>query len=319
MQILYAPTETNVLGELTYLDGDVSAGSSLLTVKNSQGFSTDDYLIIKRLGTEQAELKQIATINGTTITLSSPLSFAHVDGTQVQKIYYNQRKFYSCSSKTGTYQLISGGTKDIEVDRPSGTFFEDSTGTSSTWYKATYYNSTTLIETSLDDAVATKASQSDHYTSIYAIRKQAGFEEAYGISDELISDYRDEAENEFESRIASVYSTPLSSKPKIGRQIVNLLAAGNLLVKEYGMEADIEISKSGARMITRANDLIEKILDGSLKLIDDDGNLIGTQDIFKASTSNEYDGTTKDKGEIFTLEDEEFHAADPTTGYGATH
>ena len=320
MNILNAPTESSVLGELTYLSADVSANSSSITVENADGFSADDYLVIEKIGTEQAELRQIGSISGTTITLTSAVSFNHKNRIQVQKIYYNQRKFYSSSSKTGTYQAIpNGNPKDIEVDRPDGTFFEDDNGTSSTWYKATYFNSTTSTETSLDDAIPTQASQSNHYVSIYEIRKQAGFEEAYGITPELINEYRQEAENEFEGRIASVYSTPLSSKPKIGRQIVKLLAAGNLLLKEYGIEADIETSKSGARMIERANSLIDQILDGKLKLIDDDGKLIGTQNIFLASTSNEYDGTTRDKGELFTLEDEEFHATDPSTGYGATH
>jgi len=304
MQILVAPTETSVLGELTYLDGNVSAGATSIVVENAQGFNADDYIVIERLGTEKAELKKIASINEQTITLSSALSFAHKDGIQIQKIYFNQRKFYSSSSKDGTYTLISGGTKDIEVDRPDGTFFEHAEGTSSTWYKATYYNETTGAETSLDDAVPCQGSQSNHYTSIYAIRRQAGFEEAYGIPDEVIADYRDEAENEFESRIATAYSTPLSSKPKIGRQIVNLLAAGNLLMKEYGMEADIEISKSGARMIERANDLIEKIVEGKIKLIDDDGNLIGTQSTQDVSGSNEFISSSWDTGELFNLGDE---------------
>jgi len=304
MQILVAPTETSILGELTCLDGDVSAGATSISVENAQGFDTNDYIVIERLGTEKAELKKIASINNQTITLSSALSFGHKDGIKVQKIYFNQRKFYSSTSKDGTYSLISGGVKDIEVDRPDGTFFEHAEGTSSTWYKATYYNETTGTETSLDDAVPCKGSQSDHYTSIYAIRRQAGLEEAYGIPDEVIADYREEAENEFESRIATVYSIPLSSKPKIGRQIVNLLAAGNLLIKEYGMEADIEISKSGARMIERANNLIEKIVEGKIKLIDDDGNLIGTQTTQDVSGSNEYVGPSWDTGELFNLGDE---------------
>ena len=319
MQVLNATTESNCLVELTYLNGDVSAGGISLTVDNGQGYATNDYLVIERKGTEQAEIRKIATVSGTTITLSLALSFAHKDGIQVQKILYNQRKFYSCATKTGTYALISGGTKDIEVDRPDGTFFEHTDGTSATWYKATYYNETTTTETSLDDAIATQGSESNHYTSLYAIRKQAGFEDAFGISNEIISDYRDEAENEFESRIATVYSTPLSEKPKVGRQIVNLLASGNLLIKEYGMEADIEISKSGSRMIERANELIEKIVNGTLKLIDNDGDLMGSQDTLTATGSNTYDSAKYNKGSLFTLEDEVFRAADPDTGAGATH
>lgn len=321
MQILVSPTEENVLTELTYLNGDVAVGATSITVDNGQGYATNDYLITERRRTEKAELRKISTVSGQTITLSSALSFAHKDGIQVQKILYNQRKFYSCTTKDGTYAAISDGTnpKDIEVDRPDGTFFEHAAGTSSTWYKATYYNSTTPTETSLDDAVATQGSESNHYTSLYAIRRQSGFEEAFGIPDEVISDYRDEAENEFESRIATTYSTPLSSKPKIGRQIANLLAAGNLLIKEYGMEADIEISKSGARMIERANSLLEKIADGTLKLIDDAGSLIGTQTTQDVSCSNAYDAAKYNRGEIFSLEDEEWQAANPETGAGATH
>ncbi len=278
-------------------------------------------MVIGRLGSEQTELVLISSITGSTITLDAQTSFAHKKGLEVQKILFNKRIFYTATTKTGIYSPLTGGTKTIEVDRPNGTFFEDAAGTSSTWYKATYYNSTAspTVETHLDDAIPAQGGDSDHYTSIYSIRKQAGFEEAFGVSDEIISDYREEAENEFESRIVSVYPTPLTTKPKIGRQIVNLLAAGNLLIKEYGMEANIEISKSGARMIDRANALIDKILDGSLKLIGDDGSLLGTQGIFLVSGSNVYDGTTQNKGELFTLEDEIFKAADPDTGYGATH
>ena len=311
MKILSAPTESNVLTELSYLASAVSANSATITVDNGQGFSANDYIVIGRISEEQTELKKIASISDETITLDSQLSFAHKEDALVQKILFNQRKFYISTTKTGTYNILSGGTKDIEVDRPDGTFCEDSTGISTSWYKVSYYNVTTDVETSLDDAIAVQADESNHYTSVFDIRRQAGFEEAYGISDEIIFDYRSESENEFESRIATIYSTPLSSKPKIGRQIVNLLTAGNLLIKEYGTEADIETSKSGQRMLDRADELIKKIIDGELKLIDDDGNLIGDRDTFGASGSNTYTDSNNDKGEMFNIGDEEFRFKDP--------
>ncbi|GAF69367.1 unnamed protein product, partial [marine sediment metagenome] len=211
---------------------------------------------------------------------------------------------------TGTYEPAIA-TKDIEIDRPDGTLYEDVTGTSSHWYKATYYNSTTGVETSLDDAIACKAAESEHYTSLWDIRKQAGFEEAFGIKDETISDYREEAENEFDSAIVSIYVLPLSTKPKLVRQIINLLAAGNLLIKEYGMEADVEISKSGQRMLDRAYMLIEKIVDGTLKLLDGDGNVLSLQSSATlASTSNVY-SSADDKGELYNIGDEQFSFKDP--------
>jgi len=292
------------------LSDDIAIATTSISVDNTQGFFIDNYLVIERIGSEIAEIRKIAAtpVSDTDITIEA-MKFAHKDGTQVQKIAFNQRKFYRANAETGTYVVL--GTKDIEVDRPEGTFYEDTLGTSSHWYKCTYYNSTTGVETSLDDAVACQAAESEHYTALSDIRKQAGFEEAFGIKDETISDYRDESENEFEATVVSIYTIPLSPKPKIVRQIINLLAAGNLLIKEYGMEADIEISKSGQRMLDRAYALIDKIVKGELKLVDDDGNELGLKNSATiASTSNVY-GTKDNKGELYNIGDENFSFKDP--------
>lgn len=312
MQILSAPTEDSVLTELTYLSDDIAASSTSLSVENTQGFVINDYLVIERIRNETAEVRKIAAtpVSDTDITIEA-LKFAHKNGTRVQKILFNQRKFYRATSKTGTYAVL--GTKDIEVDRPDGTFYEDTLGLSSYWYKATYYNSTTGVETSLDDAVACQAAESEHYTSLSDIRNQAGFENAFGIKDETIANYRDESENEFEAAVVVKYTIPLSPKPKIVRQIINLLAAGNLLIKEYGMEADIEISKSGQRMLDRAYDLIKKIVDGDLKLVDEDGNELTLKTSATiASTSNVY-SSANDKGELININDENFTFKDPSS------
>jgi len=311
MQILSAPTEDSVLTELTYLSDDVAVAANSISVTNPQGFATDDYIVIERVRSETAEVVKIASVSGSEITLSTALNFLHKDGVRIQKILFNQRRFYRSTSETGSYTLLA--TKSIEVDRPDGTFYEDSTGTSTSWYKSTYYNSTTDVETTLADAVACKAAESEHYTSLWDIRKQAGFEDAFGIKDETIAAYRDEAENEFEAAIVSVYTIPLVPKPKIVRQIINLLAAGNLLIKEYGMEADIEISKSGQRMLDRAYDLINKIVNKTLKLVDDDGDPLTLKtNTTEASTSNVY-SSQSDRGELFNTGDEQFKFKDPSS------
>ena len=311
MQILSAPTEDSVLTELTYLSDDVAVAANSISVTNPQGFATDDYIVIERVRSETAEVVKIASVSGSEITLSTALNFLHKDGVRIQKILFNQRRFYRSTSETGSYTLLA--TKSIGVDRPDGTFYEDSTGTSTSWYKSTYYNSTTDVETTLADAVACKAAESEHYTSLWDIRKQAGFEDAFGIKDETIANYRDEAENEFEAAIVSVYTIPLVPKPKIVRQIINLLAAGNLLIKEYGMEADIEISKSGQRMLDRAYDLINKIVNKTLKLVDDDGDPLTLKtNTTEASTSNVY-SSQSDRGELFNTGDEQFKFKDPSS------
>lgn len=322
MQVLLAPTEDSVLSESTEFSAEEAVAQTQLSVKNAQGFSEDDYVILGRLGHEKAELRQVASVASdlTSITISSATKFVHEEGEPITKIFYNQRKFYRASSETGTYSHLSSESspKEIEVDKPEGTFLEDTGGSSTSWYKATYYNSTTSIETSTDDAIAVQAGESDHYTSIYAIKRRSGFEDAEGISSELVGDFRVEAENEFESRIAVAYSLPLSSKPKLARQIVEYLAAGNLLIKEYGVEANIEISKSGARMLERANSLLNRIVDGTLQLIGEDGNVISSLSKLQVSGSNVWGETNVSRGEMMTLEDEHFRPASPDTGRGST-
>ena len=120
-----------------------------------------------------------------------------------------------------------------------------------------------------------------------------------------------EAENQAESSVATVYSLPFSSIPRIFEQIVRLLASGLLLSKEFGMEADIEINKTGQRKINRAESLLDKISKGLLSLIGEDGDLIAKVSSIKASSSNIYDGTTADKGEMFNIGDELWRAKDP--------
>jgi len=322
MQIVIAPTEEHVLGEVTEISTDEDIGQTELSVQNNSDFSADDYVIVGRLGHESAELKQISSVAADlkSITLKTATKHAHEEGEPITKIFYNQRKFYRASSESGTYSHLSGegSPVDIDVDKMEGTLLEDSTGSSTSWYKATYYNSTTSTETLTTDAIASKAGESDHYTSLYAIRREAGFEDAEGIRDQLISDKREDAENLFESRIATSYSVPLSTKPKLARNIVTKLAAGSLLLKEYGVEANVDISKSGERMIREAENLMDRIVSGDLKLVDDDGSALTATTALEASGSNVYDGSTADKGELFTLEDEHFEAADPSTGKGST-
>jgi len=313
MEILKSPTEEIVFGELTEFSADESVGETVLSCGNASHFSVNDYVVLGRPGSDTAEIRKISAISSdlTTITTDA-IKFTHYKGEPITQIFYNQRQFYRSTSKNGTYSRLEseGSPVDIQIDRPDGTLFEDANGTSTSWYKSTYYNSTTGAETSLDDAIATKARDSEHYTSIFKIKQEAGFEENYYVPDDLVSRYRDEAENQAESMVASIYSLPFSSKPKIFQHIVTLLAGGLLLLKEYGLEADIEIGKTGQRKIDRAEDMLQKIVDGKLILRDEDGNELSRTSIGEASGSNTY-GDAEDKGEYFNLGDENFRPTDP--------
>ena len=313
MQILVAPSESFILSERTTFSADEAASQTVLSVENAGNFSANDYIVLGEIGSETAEVRQVASTDVTSITISVVTSFTHTKDSNIQKLLYNQRKFYRCSTETGTYSHLAseGSPIDIQVDRPEGTEFEDSTGTSASWYKATYYNETSGIETSLADAVATKAGDAEHYTSVYKIKNESGFRDNDYIGSDLVDRYRTEAEAQAEGAVASIYSLPFSSSPKLFQHIVTLLAAGLLLSKEYGMEADVEISKTGQRKIERAQELLEKIQNSTIVLIGEDGTELSKRTDVMASGSNVYDADVADRGELFNLETENFNLTDP--------
>ncbi len=322
MQILIAPTENMILGENTSFSADVAIAETVLTCKNAKNFSTNDYVVLGKIGSETAEIKQISSISTTltSITLSSATKFKHLEDDTIQLIRYDQRKFYRSSTETGTYtELTSEGSPvDISADLPEGTEFEDSAGTSTSWYKATYYNSYSSLESSISDASASKASEAEHYTSIYKIKEEAGFKNNSYIGSDLVDRYRIEAEAQSESSIVGVYQLPFSSHPKIFQHIITLLAAGLLLSKEYGVESDVEISKTGKEKIDRAEELLQKIVDGKIVLLDSDNAQLSKNTAVMASSSNAYNSDKYDKGVFFTLEDENFRAAEHDTGNEST-
>jgi len=320
MNILVASLENNVLGEQTSFDSEKAAGQTELTVKNSQGFSIDDYIILGTIGSETAEVRKISSTTATTITISVATSFLHEKNDPIQLLRFNQRKFYRSTTEDGTYtELISEGSPvDIEVDKPEGTEFEDSTGTSTSFYKVTYYNSTSSLESAIADSIASKASDSNHYTSIYKIKDEAGFKDNSYIGSDVIDRYRTEAESIAESTIAIVYQVPLASTPRIFQHIVTLLSAGFLLSKEYGLTDDTDVSKTGQRKIERAEELLKKITDGEILLLSASNAELSRQTTNLASCSNVYDSTKTNKGSLFTTEDELFKMADPSSGQGST-
>lgn len=313
MQILIAASEDFLFTEKTKFSTDEAIGQTELSCDNASQFSANDYVMLGILGNDTTEMKQISSIASDlkTITLTEDTIHDHAKGALITKMLFNQRKFYRSTSESGTYTHLSGegSPLDIEVDDPRGTLLEDTTGTSTSWYKATHYNSTTSIETALADAIATKAGEAEHYTSLYKIKLEAGMSDNYYVPTEIISDYRDEAENQAESSVATVYSLPFTSKPRIFEQIIRLLASGLLLSKEFGIEMDADISKTGKSKIDRAESLLEKISKGLLSLIGEDGNLISKTSAILASSSNVYN--QEDKGEMFNIGDEHWKAKDP--------
>jgi hypothetical protein len=262
---LYAPTEDFIKIERTELDADSLAGSSVsLTLKDNNGFSDNDFVVIGREGAEQAELAQInaAVTAGQTIQVDT-LKFTHKKGTPVTKYRYNNRKFYGCATAMGSFAELTayGSPVTIQVDDPQGTLLEYTGVEGYLYFKATYYNSETTAESAIADSEAVLADESARYTSLYKIRVQAGLVGNSFISDDRIETKRKQAENEVNSAIFARYVLPLTEVPPLIELITTLLAAGYIDFEEYGPEGE------GVKWLGEARGILKALQKGTQRLI----------------------------------------------------
>ncbi len=289
MKTLIAPTEDFIKVERTKLDADVSAGSDVaLTLLNNDHFSQNDFIVIGQEGSEKAELQQInaAVVAGTAIQVAT-LLFAHKKGETITKYRYNQRKFYGATSETGTYTELTadGSPVTIQVDDPQGTIIEYTGIEGYTYFKSTYYNSQDSTETATDDSEAVLADESKRYTSLYAIRVQAGLTNNPYINDGRIERKRKQAENEINSAIFSRYTLPLSEVPPLIQNICELLAGGYIDYEEFGAEGE------GKKWLGEARALLKSIQKGRQRLITADSAELAT-----VSTTNVLQGLPDNDG-----------------------
>ncbi|MDD5501443.1 MAG: hypothetical protein PHH57_07180 [Candidatus Omnitrophica bacterium] len=159
----------------TRLAADAAASATSSTVENNQGFSTNDYVVFGHLGEEETEIVKITSTTGnTTLGHSDGLVFAHPARTPVAEIKYNQAKIYSDSSETGDFDTLVA-TVDLTPDEDY-TIYDDTAGTSQTWYRVKYFNSTADIYSSFSDPV-----QGQGYTN----------ESLYSIVEEILEEFGD--------------------------------------------------------------------------------------------------------------------------------
>lgn len=126
----------------TYLTAALAVGDTALTVYNNLGFDSDtvanNYIVIGTIGTEEAEVLKITSIaTGVTITASSACVKAHKINEPVHLLKANQIRLYSSTTETGTFTELSKIT--MQYDEPH-TYYNDTAGTATTWYKIVYYN-----------------------------------------------------------------------------------------------------------------------------------------------------------------------------------
>jgi len=128
----------------SFLTADIAAGVTAIPVKNSETFTTaNGLLLIGEIGSGNAELvASITSKTGTVVNLGSATSFIHQVGEPVYQVTYNQVEISRASSSTGSFTVLT--TMNLQWSS-TNTVFNDTTGTSGSYYRQRFYNTITGV------------------------------------------------------------------------------------------------------------------------------------------------------------------------------
>lgn len=280
MKVLLAPTEDFIKRERGAIAADVVAGSSVpITLVNSNGFLVNDYVVVGLEGSELAEMCQVTNVTGQIVTVGT-LVLNHKTDEPVTKYRYNKRKYYGSISSVGVFSELAGygSPVQIQVDDPQGTILEYTGNEGYTYFKSTYYNTTTSEESNVSDADTVLADESTRYCSIYAIKKQAGLTNNPYVSDGEVETKRRRAENEVDSYLNARYILPLINSsgvaeiPFLVENCTMLLAAGYMDYQQFGKDGE------GVKWLGEARSILKKLQTaGGQQLLGSDKQEMQTQ------------------------------------------
>jgi hypothetical protein len=270
MRQFYAPTEDIIKSSRTWFSADHEAGVTTINVKNSSQFEAGKYVILGREGDETSELRKIESTTDTTLVIDSATVFAHYIDQICTQIDYNQRKLYSRATSIADWAEVSSDSpKDIAVDSPLGTQFEDVAGISTTRYICTYYNEFSAVETSQDDAVVVTGTESSvNLCSIGQIKNSAGWQDNPYISNSRIDEVRQQVQGEVWSRLHNRYSFPLTRNSSFLQKIVVDMSVGYLFLDEYGQGVQ-NVALDGQKRLDDARARLEELATGAVDLYDE--------------------------------------------------
>jgi hypothetical protein len=140
--IIRVKNNLDVKATYTFLSNGESAGTTVMRVRNINGFSNQWAVQLGKTGEEKTEIGVIASSpSGTSLTLSANTSYDHPEDTPVYAIKFDQIVFERSTSGTaGTASPITNGTVSITADSDF-TQFDDTTGASTYAYRTYFRNS----------------------------------------------------------------------------------------------------------------------------------------------------------------------------------
>lgn len=303
MRQFYAPIEDIIKSAKSQLSADVPAGSTNIPLKNTTGMTVNKYIVLGRIGDETSELKKISNItDDNKIVVDSATLFPHYLDGAVTQLDYNKRKLYSRATSDDSWVEVSASSpKEIIVDSPLGTLFEDISGTPTTQYISTYYNEALVIETDKDDAVIVYGTESSvNLCTIQQIRVAAGWQDNYYVSDSRIDEARQQAQGEVWATLRNKYTFPLTRNSKFLERIVIDMAVGFLFIDEYGLDVQ-NVAKDGYKRLEDARIKLNQLAEGVYVLYDEEEG--SDQALSSRGTVGFYpdDNTENDDERIFSI------------------
>lgn len=163
-----------LLGQGTRLSTDAAASATSSTVENNAGFAINDLLVYGSPGVEKSEIVTVTSVsNFDTVGHSAGLDFPHGAQTRIAQIAYDQVEISRATAQGGSYSVVT--TVNLSIDEIY-TVYNDTAGTSSSWYKIRYKNSVT-------------SAFSDYSPEVQA----TGYEEdsLFSMTEEVLEDFND--------------------------------------------------------------------------------------------------------------------------------
>lgn len=286
--------------EKTYLNADAAVNATAITIKSTQGITTNLFALIGAPATENVELRQITAISGANLTVAA-LIREHKKYTDVLVLNADRIQVYRAPNVDGTTPADAafaklGGAVAIDSDQLT-TSYTDSDGSSGYWYKYTFYNSATLAESKLANSDAVRGGNLTDYASVRDIREEAGITNNPYISDVYVAGQRSRAQSVLNAALKGNYTVPFAAPvPGIIERMTILLTAGYILKREYGGGALGTNADGQAKIdeVMRTDEdnpgLLQQILNGTLQVVDSTGASSGT----RIHVSGWPNSTTKD-------------------------
>lgn len=191
--------------EKSYLSNSYAAGVTSLEIKNNDRFAANDRIMIGEMGQEKTEVVTVSgTSGGTTLTVGTTV-FEHSADDPVYILRFDQVKFYKSTDGT-SYSVLS--TQNLDVDNADlATKYDDTTGTSSDYYKFTFYHSISGVESAYSDVIGGAGWRRQQIGNIIdeILREVSDLQETF-ISRAEILGYFNDVNDELLTEVARPYS-----------------------------------------------------------------------------------------------------------------